>query len=479
MPDAEALTAVVPDAAPVPRALVRGSRGQLVRVIYTTNRLGEYEAHPLGGVARAATEIARVRGLSDNVIQVDGGDTLLPEILGPPLLKAPDSREIERRAKLVAGALGKLHLDAMVPGETDLALGPATLKRLARAAGLTLVAANAVDRGGKPFFAADKIIKAGDTSVGIFGIVTAEPAEVWKKDGLSLGDPAAAAHQSIASLRARGAKVVIGLFHGPSAATVRPLAEGADFIVLGHRAAGDQHPARAVVDEGSPPVLEAHHHGTYLGLLDLHVVEGGAFADARTATAPVTGNWWEAALVPLTPTITGDPAERALVDGYVAESRKRLDQKLPTGLSPRPGSPAGSGDAPLEFWTYGSTAACELCHDRVVAQWKTTAHAAALATLESKARQRDVYCLGCHTTGYLQPGGTRNIETATTYFAAVGCESCHGPSVEHVRSQKKKDTHLKVAEAVCLRCHTPDQSPEPFDFKASLKLVLGPNHQAR
>jgi hypothetical protein len=176
--------------------------------------------------------------------------------------------------------------------------------------------------------------------------------------------------------------------------------------------------------------------------------------------------------------VAAAPQLRTLVRGYVSESRRRLERKLPTGLSPAPGSPAGVGDAPPEIWQYASNAACNMCHEKVVTQWKGTAHAAAVQTLESRGRQRDLYCLRCHTTGFLQPGGTRNLETAVGYYAEVGCESCHGPSVAHVRTQKKTDTRRQVPASVCLQCHRPDQSPEPFDYAASLELVLGPNHGA-
>jgi hypothetical protein len=79
----------------------------------------------------------------------------------------------------------------------------------------------------------------------------------------------------------------------------------------------------------------------------------------------------------------------------------------------------------------------------------------------------------------MRPGGTRFVKTATTYFADVGCESCHGPSVQHVRAHDKKTgTLLKVPEPVCLECHTADQTNGEFDYVRYLKAVLGPGHGA-
>ncbi len=114
-----------------------------------------------------------------------------------------------------------------------------------------------------------------------------------------------------------------------------------------------------------------------------------------------------------------------------------------------------------------------------MAQWKTTDHADAMATLKKKGHDHDPACIGCHTTGYLLPGGTRYVETAVEKFADVGCECCHGPSAPHVRSvDKKKGTSRKVGAEVCLGCHTPDQNVGAFDYDSAVASILGPGHGA-
>jgi 2',3'-cyclic-nucleotide 2'-phosphodiesterase (5'-nucleotidase family) len=437
-------------------------RGTQLTVLFSANLLGEYEAHPLGGLARRMTLAETLRREGDGFLHLDAGDALLPP-LQPIGGKDPDPREVERLATLMANGLGRLRLDGAVPGETDLALGLARLKKLGKVGkpgGLPLLAANLLDRSGRPALPPDRLLTSGGVRVGLIGLVAGSPEDTarWKKDGLTVADPGETATREASALRKQGAQLLVGLFHLPAgAAEARRIASaaGIDYVILGHRA--DQ-PAPA----GTPPVLEGHHHGTLLGRLDVHLTAGG--------------RWEESRLVPVAPTIAADPAMRALVDGYVAESKRRLEKKLPTGTVPAPGSPAGAGGAPAEMWQYASNAACNMCHDKIVDQWKTTSHAAAVDTLAARGRQRDPYCLGCHSTALMRPGGTRNLETALGYFADVGCESCHGPSVNHVRTQKKTETHRKVAEAVCLECHRPDQSPEPFDYTAALGLVLGPNH---
>ena len=449
-PDAapDATTAVhlaPPDAAPAPAH----PRGTVVTVLHSANLLGEYEAHPLGGLARRATVTAQTRAEGTGLLQVDAGDTLLPPLEG----LSPDRGEIERRARLLASGLGKIGLDAWAPGETDRAYGPAPLKELARKTGLPLLAAN-LRAGNKPWLPGDRLVRVAGVPVGIFAVVDL-PADKLPRP-LAQTDPTEAARAAVASLRARGARVVIGLAHlQGGVAQARQLArtvDGIDLLVVGHDGETLDPPA----PEGRTRLVEAHRRGTYLGRVDL---------DVTADDVAVTGR-----LVALLPGVAADPALRNQVRAYVDESKRRADKQLPSALAPAPAK------APDETWQFGSNGACVLCHDAATKQFKTTAHASALQTLQSKGRGRDRYCFTCHTTGFAQPGGTRSLDTAITYFGEVGCESCHGPSVRHVRLNRAQGTRRQVPESVCLGCHRRDQQPEPFDYRAALTLVLGPGH---
>jgi len=86
---------------------------------------------------------------------------------------------------------------------------------------------------------------------------------------------------------------------------------------------------------------------------------------------------------------------------------------------------------------------CAKCHFDQGDAWKSTAHARAFESLKpgvkaaakSKAKldpaadySTSKDCIGCHATGYGEPGGYRadmDAESAKQ-FAGVGCESCHG-----------------------------------------------------
>ena len=127
---------------------------------------------------------------------------------------------------------------------------------------------------------------------------------------------------------------------------------------------------------------------------------------------------------------------------------------------------------------------CGNCHQPALAFWQTTKHARALESLARTKRDRDPTCVGCHVTGFLRPGGTRDVTVATGRLREVGCEACHGAGIDHVIAQEKKTddkktgVSRKVPESVCLGCHTRDQTNGEFDYAAFTKAILGPGHGA-
>ena len=160
--------------------------------------------------------------------------------------------------------------------------------------------------------------------------------------------------------------------------------------------------------------------------------------------------------------------------------------KLPVGIgaggpasAPQPGTrPSDAGqEKPTR---YAGSAACARCHPQEAAQFETTRHAhalGALAGIKGGRRDRDPACVGCHTTGFMQPGGTWSVAVAAARLPDVGCESCHGPSLGHISlDDKKGTTRRRVPETVCRGCHTPDRSDRAFDFSALTKAILGPGH---
>jgi hypothetical protein len=146
---------------------------------------------------------------------------------------------------------------------------------------------------------------------------------------------------------------------------------------------------------------------------------------------------------------------------------------------------------------YVGSRKCKMCHIKQYNTWKTSKMALAFESLKpgvsADAKQArglnpdkdytsNEECLPCHTTGFGKPGGYLNIEE-TPDLAGVGCEACHGPGKEYLKtdlmSLKNKDHSLESVRAAGLiypvdretcesQCHN-EESPfvsadQEFDF---------------
>ncbi len=116
---------------------------------------------------------------------------------------------------------------------------------------------------------------------------------------------------------------------------------------------------------------------------------------------------------------------------------------------------------------------CKLCHDYEYDKWVTSKqvfipglakqaspdsrHADAFATLEKVGSDYDPECVGCHVvgmqyqTGYISPAKTPELKD-------VGCENCHGPGSEHLRSLGAIETSGPMS--TCSDCHNAEHSAE-------------------
>ncbi|HLT36798.1 MAG TPA: multiheme c-type cytochrome [Enhygromyxa sp.] len=160
-----------------------------------------------------------------------------------------------------------------------------------------------------------------------------------------------------------------------------------------------------------------------------------------------------------------EAAKQALgeYDAWVADrNRERF-----AGVRP-PAPPAGQA-------SYVGIDACADCHEEAVAMWKTTVHARGYQTLVTANKQFDLSCVGCHVTGFRQPGGSEVVENH--HLQSVQCEQCHGPGSLHVEDPSTANIRLEAPSSVCLSCHTPEHS-DTFEYEAYLRDILGPGHGA-
>lgn len=401
-----------------------------------------------GGLARRATLVDRTRLSVRAVAQVDAGD-FVGAANDDPALGEVGAREA--RARLVLQAYHRMGVDAVTLGERDLALGLPALRALGAETKVPIVAANLVDSDGRPPFPGDVVVQTGTLDLGVFGIL--DMGTETMPAGIKVTDPSEAARAAVRSLRAHGARLVVGLFHVSGglarAREIAAAAGGVDVIVLGHEG-----PA------APPRFVWAGPGGARLGRIDVRVAGRGeprldhSLLDVAPGVAEQVG-------VHLLVRLAAGPVVATFKESVAAMEK------------------ASGRRAFGENWTYGSTSLCVGCHQRQAEQWKKTDHAQAFATLEPSGKQRDPACNGCHTTGFLQEGGAQNLETATAYFTDVGCEVCHGPSQPHVvQVDKHQGTSRKVDPVLCLGCHTPDQNRGPFVVADAMKQIVGPGHGA-
>ena len=138
--------------------------------------------------------------------------------------------------------------------------------------------------------------------------------------------------------------------------------------------------------------------------------------------------------------------------------------ELLDGKAPKPLAQLPKGQ------TQGSEA-CAPCHAEAFEWWKKSAHGKARDSLKKKGAALDVSCVTCHATAKAEDPKT----VADFHSGGVGCEDCHGPGEKHLAAQGGKGNILRlggdcpvcVIDALCTRCHTPEQDK---DWNVETKL---------
>jgi hypothetical protein len=105
---------------------------------------------------------------------------------------------------------------------------------------------------------------------------------------------------------------------------------------------------------------------------------------------------------------------------------------------------------------YVGSSNCKSCHTYEHEQWSQKSHATAFYTLEKDNYHYDPQCVGCHVVGYEYEEGFRTKEE-TPHLIHVGCESCHGPGIQHILNPQKE--YGSTNKDTCLECHQPEHSP--------------------
>jgi hypothetical protein len=123
---------------------------------------------------------------------------------------------------------------------------------------------------------------------------------------------------------------------------------------------------------------------------------------------------------------------------------------------------------------YVGYTACQPCHQKLVAGWKTTRHGNAFENLKTQGAEKQTIpgCFKCHVVGFEKDGGYIDMQL-TPELKDVQCEACHGPGRAHVESGGDKSRIIGRPDAAsCRVCHTPGQDKN-FNYAKKIKGLHG------
>jgi len=162
----------------------------------------------------------------------------------------------------------------------------------------------------------------------------------------------------------------------------------------------------------------------------------------------------------------------------MGRTRRRVIRAIVVGLAA--GALLTAGKSLTAQNTGGSrfvgSSACAACHPEEYKSYLKYARKAnsyaGVAKMRPKLTPEEYQgCLGCHSTGYGEPGGFRS-EEETPELKNAGCEVCHGPGGRHVVTADAADIGGRLSRQVCERCHSQERV-EAFQFKP---LIYGGAH---
>ena len=421
------------------------------------------------------------------------------------------------KADLILDPFAKrLQVAALGLGPNDVARGPEGIKPRRQA----------VNVGAGAPIEAPKLVSIGGTQVGILGVVA--PGMV---PGIEASAPGPAATAAAADLRKRGATVVVALVQAQdrrAAIDMLRSIQGVDLAIAG---LGGNTPEPEKITPTADRVGDAWlvipaNRGQVVARIDVTVRPGtGPLVDAvGPGAAQLLRQGLAARINALTEEIAGFEKSADADPAFVAQNKQELaDARAEdAALAATPLRPPAQGsyfaltqirivkalacDVPVQEAkfaynkasgaanvaaaasvkapppprgqaSYVGAEACADCHAEADEFWQRTKHIRAWETLETVGKQLDYECIGCHVTGWDQPGGATLAQNEA--LRDVQCETCHGPGSIHVdKLGKERPFSVKraPAENLCAtQCHTPAHS-DTFDRTAYLRDIVGPGH---
>lgn len=292
-----------------------------VTLLYVADLHAQLEPHPelfWDGASERIEEaggFARVKAAIDAIRAERGGDVLV--------LDAGDTLQGSGAAALTEGAavvpaLNALELDLGIPGNWEVAYGPAVLHQRAQEIRHPLVAANVRDAAsGERLFRPYDIRDVGGVRVAVIGF-TDPDVPIRQPPAYSTGlryDDHSELPALVDEVRGKGADVVVLASHVGLAKAVALTDDVPGLDV--HLSADTHERTYRPIDRNGVWVVEPGAFGSFLGRLDLWVKDG-----------KVVDRKWE--LIELTADFPEDPQVKAIVERSLAPLRDRLEKPVGT-----------------------------------------------------------------------------------------------------------------------------------------------------
>jgi len=447
---------------------------------------------PLGGIDRLAAQIRALRKGPAPTLFLIAGDAFFDTAAIEPARVDQASRN----AKTLTGILNGLNVEAVLPGPSDRAQPSKTLDALREASDFPWLAMETDTELVR--------VTAGGLRLAIIGVRPGADAEAFKAE--------VAAAQADSDL-------TIALIDGSRRDANRIGAiDGVDFVIQGGL---DEDDPIAPREAGRAWLLHASRQGQGLTVVDVYLKNkdepfvdrsdwsrserAGQLEEQISELRKKIAAWEEsgeaeaADLDAQRARLAGLEKERQALDGQAPQTDGNelfatwipLPKKAPkdrqvealmrkhdktvndanrlafADLKP---PPLGPGDI-----AYVGSAACGACHQPAHSWWRNHAHGLAYRTLQERNKEFNLDCVGCHVTGYEQPGGSTVTQNLDGALVNVGCESCHGPGAAHVKDPEKVGILRDTPKSTCLQCHNTQHS-DLFDYEGYKKTLVVPGH---
>jgi predicted CXXCH cytochrome family protein len=434
----------------------------------------------------------------------DGGD------LGWKSHTLPKAKREQQRlkAELQLKAYALSGLDAMVPGEGDLALGWRWLVRQVAQHEIPMIASN-LSCGGEVLFPPSRVVQREGVSIGFVGVL----GEGMAPKPCTLADPVSSVKAAVEAMGEVDQLVLLS--HGkPQLDTdIASAVPEVGLVISGH--GRKTYPAPKLLSEGAVQ-LGAGSRGKKLGVLTVGLVQGAVGYHIEAAEAEIQARLKrqqdrsernlkriaesgderlkERALTRqerLTREIAKLEAELKAAQTPITSAEHRLTHdlhELSEDLADHPATqllvtqtkakidaveravvPAAAHSELNRL--FAGSQACQGCHSEQHAQWKSTKHAYAWPTLQAVQRSQDLECWSCHVTGAMHPRGPKHPSQVKGGLENVGCESCHGPGAAHVAAGGAAKMVRAPSASVCTQCHDGVKDEGRFELESYMGRV--------